>query len=217
MLMFANFFSRVCYVALLLGSMNVLSADFSFVVRDQFGEPLKDAVIEFKDQQLNHQDNLSVAVMDQVDKHFTPKVLVIQNGQLVDFPNSDNIRHHVYSFSTVKQFDIKLYSGRPEKPEKFESPGIVVLGCNIHDSMVGYIYVADSSEVLKTSVDGKVQLNVSTFPASFTVWQPNQQSDIDQKKTITFADSSQVADIVITTIEPKPRNTFGEMFKGTND
>ena len=81
--MFANFFSRVCYVALLLGSMNVLSADFSFVVRDQFGEPLKDAVIEFKDQQLNHQDNLSVAVMDQVDKHFTPKVLVIQNGYFV--------------------------------------------------------------------------------------------------------------------------------------
>ena len=96
---------------------------------------------------------LPVAVMDQVNKQFLPELLIVQQGQLVNFPNSDNIRHNVYSFSSAKSFQLKLYSGQPKEPIIFDTQGVVVLGCNIHDSMVGYIYVAKSEQVCELPID----------------------------------------------------------------
>ena len=83
----------------------------------------------------------TIALMDQVERKFAPRVLSVNQSDLVSFPNSDNIRHHVYSFSAPKVFEIKLYADVPEAPIEFGEPGIVVLGCNIHDDMIGYIYV----------------------------------------------------------------------------
>ncbi|QWV06512.1 methylamine utilization protein [Pseudoalteromonas shioyasakiensis] len=194
---------------------NVFAADISFTVRDQFGEPLADAVIELQGNKNLAHTELPVAVMDQVNKQFSPNVLVIQQGQSVDFPNSDNIRHHVYSFSSAKPFNIKLYADRPEKPELFDNAGVVVLGCNIHDSMVGYIYVANGANTLKTAQDGKVQLKDITVPTNLTIWHPNQASEINKKLSVTVTE--QAADITIETNAPAPRNTFGEMFKADND
>ncbi|NIZ06681.1 methylamine utilization protein [Pseudoalteromonas sp. HF66] len=194
---------------------NVFAADISFTVRDQFGEPLADAVIELQGNKNLARTQLPVAVMDQVNKQFSPNVLVIQQGQSVDFPNSDNIRHHVYSFSSAKPFNIKLYADRPEKPELFDNAGVVVLGCNIHDSMVGYIYVANGANTLKTAQDGKVQLKDITVPTNITIWHPNQASEINKKLSVTVTE--QAADITIETNAPAPRNTFGEMFKADND
>ncbi|MCP4586805.1 methylamine utilization protein [Pseudoalteromonas sp. SCSIO 43101] len=194
---------------------NVFAADISFTVRDQFGEPLADAVIELQGNKNLAHTQLPVAVMDQVNKQFSPNVLVIQQGQSVDFPNSDNIRHHVYSFSSAKPFNIKLYADRPEKPELFDNAGVVVLGCNIHDSMVGYIYVANGANTLKTAQDGKVQLKDISVPTNITIWHPNQASEINKKLSVTVTE--QAADITIETNAPAPRNTFGEMFKADND
>src|SRR6478736_7443487 len=81
------------------------------------------------------------AVVDQVDKEFTPRVNAILVGTPVIFPNHDNVRHHVYSFSPAKRFELPLYAGVPAQPVVFDTAGVVVLGCNIHDWMVGYIYV----------------------------------------------------------------------------
>src|SRR5207253_2654340 len=75
-------------------------------------------------------------VIDQVDKEFVPHVKPVLAGTTVHFPNKDNIRHHVYSFSPAKRFDLRLYSGVSNAPVLFDKPGIVVLGCNIHDWMV---------------------------------------------------------------------------------
>ncbi|TMS75635.1 methylamine utilization protein, partial [Pseudoalteromonas sp. S1690] len=103
-------------------------------------------------------------------------------GQLVNFPNSDDIRHHVYSFSAVKPFELKLYAGTPNQPLKFENAGVVVLGCNIHDSMVGYIYIADDKQVLVSDANGLVTLSNST--KQVTVWHPYQDNDIDSRQTV---------------------------------
>ncbi len=84
------------------------------------------------------------AVMDQVNKTFVPQVLVVAAGTAVEFPNSDSVSHQVYSFSRAKHFQLPLYKGEVHSPIQFDQPGLVVLGCNIHDSMVGYIYVADT-------------------------------------------------------------------------
>jgi plastocyanin len=84
------------------------------------------------------------AAIAQKDKTFVPLVTVIQTGTPVQFPNMDPIRHHVYSFSTPKPFEIKLYAGTPVAPIVFEKPGEVVLGCNIHDHMLAFVYVVDT-------------------------------------------------------------------------
>ena len=215
MSIFAHCARAVCGLAIFFSSINLFAADLSFVVRDQSGEPLANAVIELESSAHSSPQSLPVAIMDQVDKQFSPSVLVIQPGQSVDFPNSDNIRHHVYSFKHSKVFDIKLYSDRPEQPERFEDPGVVVLGCNIHDSMVGYIYVANSNKVIKTNADGKVTLTGVTLPTTFTVWHPNQLTPLTKKQSVTL--SEQGKDVSINVQEPAPRNTFGEMFKGNND
>ena len=77
----------------------------------------------------------------QEDREFVPFVTVVQAGTAVAFPNRDPILHHVYSFSPAKPFEIKLYTGKSPQEVVFDKPGIVVLGCNIHDWMLAYVAV----------------------------------------------------------------------------
>ncbi|MCF7501377.1 methylamine utilization protein [Pseudoalteromonas sp. L1] len=216
MFLFAHCLRATCGLALFTSS-TLFAADISFVVRDQLGNPLSDAVIEQVAIKNNESTPLPVAVMDQVNKQFSPAVLIVQQGQLVDFPNSDDIRHHVYSFSPAKVFDIKLYAGQPEKPEKFDTSGVVVLGCNIHDSMVGYIYVAKNHQATKTNQQGMATLKDVIYPLSLTIWHPNQVSDITFKQSLIVNQSpKKFYEVIVETVEPAPRNTFGEMFKVNN-
>lgn len=97
--------------------------------------------------------------IDQIDKAFVPQIVVVQTGAPVSFPNKDNIRHHVYSFSPPKPFELKLYSGVPSKPVVFDKAGPVTLGCNIHDNMLGFIYVVDTPWFGKTDATGIVALD----------------------------------------------------------
>jgi plastocyanin len=116
------------------------------------------------------------AVMDQRELMFVPDVLVVQTGTAVDFPNSDQVRHQVYSFSPAKRFELPLYAGTPAKPIVFDKPGVVVLGCNIHDWMIGYIYVSESPYFAKTGADGKLVLG--DLPAQayrVRAWHPRLQ------------------------------------------
>lgn len=110
-------------------------------VLDQHGNALEDAVILVEGVA---QRPLPSSSMDQIDLQFQPHVLVVPTGTQVGFPNSDNVRHHVYSFSAAKPFELRLFHGSEAPPVTFEEPGAVVLGCNIHDAMIGYILVTDS-------------------------------------------------------------------------
>ena len=108
------------------------------------------------------------AIMDQRNIQFVPGVLVVQTGTAVDFPNSDQVRHQVYSFSEAKTFQLGLYAGRAHDPVVFNRAGLVTLGCNIHDSMVGYIYVTDSPWYGRTGADGTLRLH-DLPPGEYTV------------------------------------------------
>jgi len=110
-------------------------------------------------------------VMDQRNLMFVPDVLVVQTGTAVDFPNSDQVRHQVYSFSSAKPFQLALYAGRAHAPVVFDHAGLVTLGCNIHDSMVGYIWVTDSPWFGRTGTNGTLQLReLATGDYTVRIW-----------------------------------------------
>jgi len=118
------------------------------------------------------------AEIAQKDRAFHPQVLVIPVGSSVDFPNRDNTQHHVYSFSPAKTFNIALYADRPEAPIVFDKPGIVEIGCNIHDHMTGFVVVADSAAVGRTDEQGMLSLDLEASAVTgnsiveLQVWHP---------------------------------------------
>ncbi|GGF72840.1 methylamine utilization protein [Alteromonas lipolytica] len=142
---------------------------------DEQGQPFVNAVISVKstadEQPIASQPPSQPAIMDQVNRQFEPTTLVIEQGRTVVFPNSDNIRHHVYSFSQPKPFEIKLYAGDSVPPVQFDKSGIVVLGCNIHDSMLGFIYVKDNAPSWTTDKTGKAELD--STQSDILIWHPD--------------------------------------------
>lgn len=117
------------------------------------------------------------AEMLQKDLQFVPQVLAIQRGTTVRFPNKDNTQHHVYSFSKAKKFEIKLYSSA-EQPRTilFDQPGVVSLGCNIHDWMLGYIYVVDTPYFALSNSQGIAKIaNVPHGNYKAKIWHPNSR------------------------------------------
>lgn len=151
------------------------SADILATVKDVDGRPVPDAVVVATptDRPLTLPTRRAVAIEDQIDKEFVPFVNPILVGTSVTFPNSDNVRHHVYSFSPAKRFELPLYAGTPASPVVFDTAGVVVVGCNIHDWMIAYIYVSESPYFAKTDANGATKLE-NLPPGSYQVraWHP---------------------------------------------
>ena len=112
----------------------------------------------------------AAATMAQRDRQFQPQLLVVQTGTAVNFPNFDTVRHHVYSFSPTKKFELKLYSGTPAEPVVFDKPGVAQLGCNIHDRMSAHIVVVDTPLFGITDAKGEVTLNLPPGEHRLRLW-----------------------------------------------
>ncbi len=120
------------------------------------------------------------AEMVQENIQFVPYVLIASVGSDVTFPNHDRVRHHVYSFSKGNRFELRLYGREEKRFITFEAPGIVAVGCNIHDGMVGYIRVVDTPFAGKTDENGVVDLGeVPEDLTTVTVWHPDQKPSKD--------------------------------------
>ncbi len=156
-------------VLALFNSVTVLAGEWQFVVQGRDNSVIENVIIAGG---VPGTTKPIVRKMDQVNKQFVPYVLPIHEGDQVGFPNSDQIRHHVYSFSPAKPFEIKLYSGEPTAPIEFEKPGAIVLGCNIHDNMLGYIFVTDRPVYTMTNADGNATLAAASDSMSIDVWHP---------------------------------------------
>ena len=160
----------------LLYAQNSLAKTIELKIIDSNGLPVPNAVVSVPS--VSAQKQTQIKIMDQVDKQFLPYVLTTQKGQAVDFPNSDDIRHHVYSFSQPNQFEIKLFSGSEAQPIAFDNPGIVVLGCNIHDNMIAYIYVNDGELTFMTDNKGMAKIDLGDTSHSdelieLNIWHPD--------------------------------------------
>jgi len=156
--------------ALLAGNASAATLQISVV--DEAGKPLADTAVFLDSPQAKRAIKpLPGASVGQKDRTFIPSLLIIPTGTSVHFPNMDTVRHHVYSFSPAKRFELKLYVGTPAEPVVFDQSGIVLLGCNIHDQMVGTILVVDTPFYGITSADGRLTLhNVPAGPYTLRAW-----------------------------------------------
>ena len=150
------------------------AATVSVVVTDPSAQPVADAVVTLEPAS----GSLAVKPMSgvqiaQVKRQFTPQVTVVTVGTAVTFPNFDTVRHHVYSFSPTRTFELKLYAGAPHAPVVFDKPGIAVLGCNIHDKMAAWVVVVDTPLHARSGAAGKVQIEgVPPGAYRMRVWHP---------------------------------------------
>lgn len=132
----------------------IQASELSVKVTDTEGALLKEAVVYLEGENIGPTKHTPVVEISQKRKKFNPLVTVIQAGTSVNFPNLDRVRHHVYSFSPAKKFELKLYSGVPAKPVTFDQAGTVILGCNIHDNMLAFIYIVNTPYFAQTDSNG---------------------------------------------------------------
>lgn len=168
--------------------------EVAVVVTNAAGNPVADAVVAFYDGKTQASNPNASGKIVQKNRMFNPKVTVVQTGTSIDFPNEDSFRHHVYSFSPAKKFELKLYSGVPADPVVFNQAGLVTLGCNIHDSMVGYIYIVDTPFFAKTDDKGRAVLKLAAGQYTYNVWVPGvNKPATEQKVKIDGASEVKVA------------------------
>ena len=172
-------------LAALTLSSQALAGDLSVMVRNAAGHPVKDAVVTLKPAAggaagapIKFTWPYSVA---QQNVTFNPFVLIVPAGSSVTFPNKDNVRHHVYSFSPTKKFELKLYGRDESRSVVFDKAGVVALGCNIHDQMIAYVVVVDTAYAAKTGADGVALIrNAPAGNAAMTIWQPYMKTARNQ-------------------------------------
>lgn len=157
-------------LAIVLAAAPARAGQLQVRVLDGDGQPVPEAVVSLHSDATRPVPGRSV--MDQRNTAFEPGVLVVQAGTAVSFPNSDTVRHQVYSFSPAKPFELPLYSGTPPEPVVFDQPGIVVVGCNIHDWMIGWIVVLDTPLHARSGADGVARLEAPDGAYQLRAWHP---------------------------------------------
>ena len=146
-------------------------------VRDASGQPVADAAVYATSASgATEARPGKVVEIQQIDREFVPYLTVIQTGTTATFPNRDPILHHVYSFSPAKSFEIKLYHGRSPSEVTFDKPGVVTLGCNIHDWMIGYVLIVSTPHFTRTDASGTARLrDLAAGSYEVQAWHPRQR------------------------------------------
>jgi plastocyanin len=133
------------------------------------------------------------AQIEQKSRQFAPLVTVVQTGAAISFPNHDTVRHHAYSFSPAKIFELKLNAGIGGDPIIFDKPGTVVVGCNIHDQMAASIQIVDTPYFAKSDASGKAVLeNILPGKYRLKIRHPNQSASLLHPEQLVTIDSSDV-------------------------
>ena len=181
-------------------TLSAQAATLTLQIKSASGVPVEDAVVYLiSNQTLRLPIREPNARIDQVDRMFVPPVSVVQTGTRITFPNKDNIRHHVYSFSKAKKFEIKLYADTPAKPVLFDQPGYVVMGCNIHDNMIAHMLVVDTPYFAISDARGVAQIvDVPPGEYSLIAWY-YMRPDLDAAVTPLKLKADQTQTLVIKT------------------
>ncbi|MEQ6885359.1 Cupredoxin [Salicola sp. Rm-C-2C1-2] len=182
----------------------------------QSGKPISDAVVTIPGSGAPPPGKYTIA---QNGRAFQPQVLTVPVGSEINFPNKDDTQHHVYSFSPAKTFDIELYAGKPESPIHFDKPGIVELGCNIHDHMQGFVIVTKRPHYGRTDKNGQVRFEHSAFPEgqpiTARVWHPQLKDTTQFRKAAVTRETTRVT--LALRPEPAPDEELDQLQQEFNN
>jgi plastocyanin len=162
-------------LALAGASTPLAAAPLSVRVVDASGKPVRDAVVTLYPtvNAARPAHAGSRFVVSQQHLQFHPFLTIVPVGADVSFPNLDPTKHHVYSFSPAKKFELKLFAKDQSRTVHFDKPGVVALGCNIHDQMSAFIVVTDSAWTARTNAQGLVTFaDAPNATGRVTVWHP---------------------------------------------
>lgn len=215
--MFRSLYSLICFAGgWLATAWPSCAATLELTVLDRDSRSVADVVVVAHLQGApvtGQSEPRATAIMDQIERRFVPYILVVQAGTSVAFPNSDNVAHQVYSFSAPKRFQLALYRGHAHPPLVFDKPGLVVLGCNIHDDMLAYIYVTPSPYFGKTGGDGKLVLDaLAAGNYELRLWNPRfNEPQAELVRTVELrSDEGKALTVQLTRAlapEPRPKPT----------
>lgn len=186
-----------------------LAAALEASVQTRGGRAVEDAavVLEPVDHALPAKKSRKATIVQQ-GREFKPYLTIVQTGTAIDFPNKDPIKHHIYSFSPAKTFEIKLYAGKPANPVVFDKAGSIALGCNIHDWMEAFVLVVDTPYFARSDAHGRAVVDrVPPGRYRLRLWHPRQNADVPPREIVLEAGTERVAltlEVAPRVIKPRP-------------
>jgi len=166
------------FCGLALASSLAIAAPPSLTLVLEAGvDDLSDALVYLEAEDASPELSPETVEMDQFNRAFSPRAVAVEKGGAVRFLNNDDVQHHVYSFSAPKRFELPLYQGEPPEDIRFDKAGEVVLGCNIHDWMVGWVHVLETPFFDFADSDGQVAIDAPPGQYRMTIWHPEMQGD----------------------------------------
>jgi len=197
---------RYAWLALLSGGAStVLAGNLELQIATPDGKPVEDFAVVLEAPSALSARKAKATILQQ-DREFNPYLTIVQAGTAVEFPNRDPFKHHVYSFSQPKIFEIKLYAGKPAQPVVFDKPGLVALGCNVHDWMVAYVLVVDTPYFAKTGADGRARIaNVPPGTYKLKLWHPRLSPDLPARELKMGKDAMRLS--LQAAVPPRPPHT----------
>lgn len=185
-------FILICVSCLAYANTKSDSTDVKIIVKNNDGDVLENMVITVHGNNLSSIPPEERPTVKQINKQFEPHIKVIPVDAEVTFPNLDSVQHHVYSFSKAKTFELALYDSDSKSNVVFDTAGVVEMGCNVHDWMLGYVYVTDAPIYGKTNSNGVVNIALPVGEYSIKVWHPRlKSSDIDKIHTLKSSGNKQ--------------------------
>lgn len=206
----------ICTFALAVAA-SANAAELSVRIADDHGKPIADAVVtvlpqaDAKNAASATRATPNTRTIDQKDLMFIPYIEIFRPGDKVVFRNSDQTRHHVYSFSPIKAFEFVLVPGQSSPPLVLDKSGVIAVGCNIHDQMITYLYVSDAPWIAHSGEDGRVVFhNLPAGSYNVRVWQPRlrpNKPDLAQSMTLIGATESKALTFSLSLL-PDSRRQF---------
>ncbi len=167
------------------------AAELRLAARDAKGLPVADAVVSLLplDSPAPTGSITCEAAVQQQGQEFSPFVTVVQTGTAVKFPNRDTVQHHVYSLSKARKFELPLYNPGRAEVIVFDQPGLITLGCNIHDWMLAYVVVVATPWFAQTDAAGTATVTAPPGRYRLELWHPRLAALLTSEITLTAGEA----------------------------
>jgi plastocyanin len=116
----------------------------------------------------NNQLKPAALPMQQLNRRFSPDLVVVPVGGSVSFPNMDPIFHNVFSLSKAKDFDLGSYDKGDSRNVVFSKPGVVYVYCHLHPNMEGTVVVTPNRWYARSDASGHYRIP-DVPPGKYTV------------------------------------------------